>query len=83
MSIAFIWALLLLLLALTGWFHQEHRRIRHLAFVHFPASWIGQSFPIPLSIIAASTLAALLAFAASWSVYPTGWARSAIAVAGG
>ncbi len=61
MSIAFIWALLLLLLALTGWFHQEHRRIRHLAFVHFPASWIGQSFPIPLSIIAASTLAALLA----------------------
>ena len=32
---------------------------------------------------ALATAAALLAFAASWSVYPAGWARSAISVAGG
>lgn len=32
---------------------------------------------------ALATAAALLAFAASWSVYPAGWARGAIAVGGG
>lgn len=60
MSVVFVWALVLLLLALAGWFHQEYRRIRRLAFVYFPASWIAQSFPLPLAVVAGSTVAVLL-----------------------
>lgn len=42
------------------------------------------SRPISAAVAPAlATLGALMAFAASWAVYPSGWARSAVSVAAG
>jgi len=42
------------------------------------------SRPISATVAPAlATLGALMAFAASWAVYPSGWARSAVSVAAG
>ncbi len=46
----------------------------------------GPAISRPLAEIVApavATLGALMAFAASWAVYPSGWARSAVSIAAG